>query len=191
MLYLKINTITTRQERWSFGFPSPQFYQINKNNSQISILFKSINMNIRSLAEFCHISQQKDIRFVLSELLGYGFKLIGCMKSFWENHIGSSINIRNWTLYTLFQSINSLSICPSTNHKLAIWYFITCLFCDSYFLDHLLWRNQFFSKKMATSFWKNLILNMKTSSSSIEELMNGSCTHFSFTKTGIGINKNR
>lgn len=83
---------------------------------------------------------------MLSQLFSNGLELFSSIESFWEDHICSSINIRNGSLNTLLQAIDTLSISPSTDDKLSIRHFNTSLSSDAYFSFHVLCRDELFAQ---------------------------------------------
>lgn len=121
------------------------------------------------------------------QLFSNYLELFCCVKSLWEDHISTCVDKTLWSLDAFLQSVHSFSVSSGTNDKFAIWDFYACLSCDSNLINHLIGRNELFSIQVTTSFWENLIFNMKSTCSTVEKVSDSSGTHLSFTESSISI----
>lgn len=124
---------------------------------------------------------------MILQLLSNSLELFSSVKTFWENHVCSCINVTLRSLDTFIQSINTFGIGSRTNNELTIRNLQTCLSCDSDFINHLICWNELLSVQMTASFWEDLIFDVKSTCSTVEEISDSSSTHLSFTKSGISI----
>lgn len=128
---------------------------------------------------------------MFSQLVGNQLELLDCMQSLRENHVSSSVDEDLGSFDALVESVDTFGISSGTDHKFSIRHLYTCLPCDPDLISHLLGRNQLLSVQVTTPFRENLILDMKSSSSGEEKVMNCPCTHLSLTKASIRIHNNR
>lgn len=121
------------------------------------------------------------------KLFSDDLKLLGGVKTFREYHVCACIDETLWSLDAFFKSVNSFGVSSCANDEFTVGNLKTGLPWNSDLIDHLCGWYELFTVQVPTSFWKDLILNVKPGSSAIKELIDSSRTHFTLPKSSISI----